>query len=291
MKLLVIWTVVYEAGEAWLDDRAPRIAAALAFFTALSLAPLLVIALLIAGAVYGSEAARGEVAGKLTGLVGEQAAAAVEEIVANSRGPGTGVLAITISLVTLVIGATGVFVEMQEALNDVWKVRPKPGNPLRTFALARLTSLGMGIGIGFLMLASLILTTATEAVGRYAAESVPGAKVITEVANLAALFAAETLLFAMIFKFLPNAILNWRDVGMGAVLTTILFTVGKYLIGIYLKHTGSLAGFGAAASLMAFLVWIYFSALVLVFGAEVTKVTARLAGRAILPTAGAEAIG
>lgn len=136
MRLLVIWAVVYEAGDAWLDDRAPRIAAALAFFTALSIAPLLVIALLIAGTAYGEEAARGEVAGKLTGLVGEQAAAAVEEIVANSRGPGTGAVALVVSLVTLVVGATGVFVELQEALNDVWKVRPKPGRPVRTFVRA-----------------------------------------------------------------------------------------------------------------------------------------------------------
>jgi membrane protein len=148
MRLRVIWAVVYEAGDAWLDDRAPRIAAALAFFTALSIAPLLVIALLIAGAAYGEEAARGEVAGRLTGLVGEQAAGAVEGLVANSRGPGTGGVAVALSLVALGVGATGVFVELQEALDDVWGVRPRPGRPVRTFVRARLTSLVMGVGSG-----------------------------------------------------------------------------------------------------------------------------------------------
>ncbi|WP_439623798.1 YihY/virulence factor BrkB family protein [Gemmata sp.] len=290
MRLRVVWDVVREAGEAWLDDRAPRIAAALAFFTALSLAPLVVIALAIAGAVYGTDAARGEVAERLAGLVGEQAAAAVEGAVANAHGPGAGPVAVAVSLVTLLVGATGVFAEMQEALNDVWGVRPKPGRPLRTFALARLTSLGMGVAVGVLMLASLVLTSATEAGGRYAAGAVPGAEAAGAAANAVALFGAEALLFAMIFKYLPNTTLSWRDVGAGALLTAALFTAGKYLIGVYLRHTGALSGFGAAASLMAFLVWIYFSALVLVFGAEVTKVTARRAGRAILPTEGAELI-
>ncbi|MBP3959855.1 YihY/virulence factor BrkB family protein [Gemmata sp. G18] len=290
MGLRGVWAVVWEAGDAWLDDRAPRIAAALAFFTALSMAPLLVIALLIAGAVYGAEAARGEIAERLTGLVGEQAAAAVEVIVANARGPGTGAVAVVVSLITLFIGATGVFVELQEALNDVWKVRPKPGRPLRTFARARLTSLVMGIGIGVLMLASLVLTTVIEAVGQYAASTVAGTATVVQVVNLVALFGVEALLFAMIFKFLPNARLGWRDVGMGALLTAVLFTIGKFLVGTYLRYTGSLSGFGAAGSLMAFLVWIYFSAMVLVFGAEVTKVTARRAGRAVVPTDNAEVI-
>ena len=290
MGLRGVWAVVWEAGDAWLDDRAPRIAAALAFFTALSMAPLLVIALLIAGAVYGAEAARGEIAERLTGLVGEQAAAAVEVIVANARGPGTGAVAVVVSLITLFIGATGVFVELQEALNDVWKVRPKPGRPLRTFARARLTSLVMGIGIGVLMLASLILTTVIEAIGQYAASTVAGTATVVQVVNLVALFGVEALLFAMIFKFLPSARLGWRDVAMGALLTAVLFTIGKFLVGTYLRYTGSLSGFGAAGSLMAFLVWIYFSAMVLVFGAEVTKVTARRAGRAVVPTDNAEVI-
>jgi len=289
MRFSVIWEIVREAGESWLDDRAPRIAAALAFFTALSLAPLLVIALVIAGAAYG-ENARGEVTGKLTGIVGEQAASAVEEIVTNAHSRGVGAISISISLITLLIGATGVFVELREALNDVWKVQPKPGTPIRTFARARLASLGMVIAIGFLMLVSLILTSTTESIARYAAGTVPGTRILVETANLAALFFVEAFLFGMIFKLLPNAQVSWRDVGTGALLTAVLFNVGKYLIGTYLRYSGSLSGFGAAASLMAFLMWIYFSALVLIFGAEVTKVTAKRAGRKIKPTESAEVI-
>ena len=289
MRFRAVWEVVQEAGESWLDDRAPRIAAAIAFFTALSLAPLLVIALVIAGAAYG-ENARGEVAGKLTGLVGEQAASAVDQIVANAHGRGTGAFSITVSLVTLFIGATGVFVELREALNDVWKVRPKPGTPFRTFAMARLVSFGMVIAIACLLLVSLILTTATETIGNYAAGTVPAVRTLVEIANLLALFCVEAFLFAMIFKLLPNTQVSWRDVVMGAVLTAVLFNVGKYLIGAYLRYSVSLSGFGAAASLMAFLMWIYFSALVLIFGAEVTKVTAERAGRKIKPSESAEAI-
>jgi membrane protein len=289
MRFSVIWKVVQEAGESWLDDRAPRIAAALAFFTALSLAPLLVIALVIAGTAYG-ESARGEVASKLTGLVGEEAATSVETIVENAHGQGARAVSISISLVTLLIGATGVIVELREALNDVWKVQPKPGTPIRTFARARLASLGMVVAIGFLMLVSLILTSATEAIARYAAGTVPGTRILLVIANLAALFVVEAFLFGMIFKLLPNAQVSWQDVGTGALLTAVLFNFGKYLIGTYLRYSGSLSGFGAASSLMAFLMWIYFSALVLIFGAEVTKVTAKLAGREIKPTKSAEAI-
>jgi membrane protein len=290
MGFRVIWGVVREAGESWLDDRAPRIAAAIAFFTALSLAPLLVIALSITGAVYGPEVARGEVSGKLTGLVGEQAAAAVEEIIKNAHGPGAGAISIAISLLTLLIGATGIFVELRAALNDIWKVRPKPGTPIRTFVRDRLASLVMVIAIGFLMLVSLILTTATEAIGRYVAGTVPGTRILVEIANLVALFSIEAFLFGLIFKLLPNAEISWRDVVTGALLTATLFSIGKYLIGTYLRYTGSLSGFGAAASLMAFLMWTYYSALVLIFGAEVTKVTAKRAGRSIKPTKNAEAI-
>jgi membrane protein len=289
MRVKILWGIVWEAGEAWLDDRAPRIGAAIAFFAALSLAPILVIALVIAGLVYGEEAARGEVAGQLAGLVGEEAASTVEGAVATSRAPRFGV-ALVVSLLTLFVGATGVFVELQEALNDVWKVRPKPGRPLRTFVRGRLVSFGMVLGVGLLLVVSLVLTTALEAAGRYAAGRVFGSAAALQAANLLASFAAEVFLFGMIFKVLPDADLAWRDVGTGAVLTAVLFNVGKYLIGLYLGYSGVASAFGAAGSLMAFLVWIYFSALVLVFGAEVAKVTAARAGRRIPPAAHAEVV-
>ena len=183
MRVKVLWEVVREAGEAWLDDRAPRIGAAIAFFTALSLAPILVIALVIAGLVYGEGAARGEVADQLAGLVGAEAAKTVEGVLANSRAPRAGVAALAVSLLTLFVGATGVFVELQEALNDVWKVRPRPGRPVRTFVRGRLLSFGMVLGVGFLLLVSLVLGTAVEAAGRYAAGRVLGSAAALQAAN------------------------------------------------------------------------------------------------------------
>jgi membrane protein len=289
MCLKFLWGVVREAGEAWLDDRGARIAAALAFYTALALAPLLVIALAVAGLAYGDRAARGELTDQLTALVGEPGAKAVEAVLANAKRPGTGA-ALAVGAAVLFVGATGVFVELQEAMNDVWKVRPKPGRPVWTFVRVRFLSFGMVLGVGFLLLVSLTLTTATEAAGRYAAGRVPGAAAAVQLANALATFALELLLFGAIFKVLPDARPTWRDVGFGAVLTAILFTLGKYLVGLYLGYAGVGSAFGAAGSVVAFLAWIYFSALILVFGAEVTRVTAERAGRRIKPAAGAEAV-
>lgn len=282
MRVKVLWEVVRDAGDAWLDDRAPRIGAAIAFFTALSLGPILVIALVIAGSVYGDGAARGEVAEQLTGLVGGEAAKTIEGVLAASRAPRAGAVALVVSLLILFVGATGVFVELQEALNDVWKVRPKPGRGVRTFVRGRLMSFGMVLGVGFLLLASVVLSAALEAAGRYTAgQEVPGSATALQVANFLLLFGVEVFLFAMIFKVLPDADLAWRDVATGAVLTAVLFNLGKYLIALYLRYTDVTSAFGAAGSLMALLVWLYFSALVLVFGAEVAKVTACAAGRGI----------
>ena len=290
MRVKVLWEVVRDAGDAWLDDRAPRIGAAIAFFTTLSLAPLLVISLVFAGLVYGKGAARGEVADQLAGFVGAEAAKTIEGVIATSRDPRSGAVAVAVSLVALFVGATGVFVELQEALNDVWKVRPRPGRRVRTFVRGRLLSFGLAVGIGVLLLASLVLGTALDAVGRYSAGRVAGSAAALQAANLFLPFAFEVFLVGMIFKVLPDADLAWRDVWTGAALTAVLFNLGKYLVGLYLGYSGVTSAFGAAGSLMAFLVWIYFSALVLVFGAEVAKVTAARSGRSIPPAANAEVI-
>lgn len=290
MRPRATWEIVRTAGEEWLDDRAPRIGAALAFFTALSLAPLLVIALALAGLVYGEEAARGEVSSRLAGFVGTDAARTVESVLANPSTPRAGVVSLIVGLVTLVVGATGVFVELQEALNDVWKVRPRPGRPVRTFVRARAMSAGMVLGVGFLLLVSLILGSGIDAVGRAVGGQVLGSGAALLVANLALTFVVEVVLFGMIFKVLPDAALAWRDVFTGAVVTAVLFNLGKYLVGLFLGYSGVATAFGAAGSLMAFLVWLYYSALVLVFGAEVAKVTAARAGRRIPPAAHAEVI-
>jgi len=290
MRPKAVWEVVRDAGEAWLDDRAPRIGAALAFFTALSLAPLLVIALALAGLVYGREAAPGEVAGGLARLVGADAARTVEGVLANPSAPRAGVVSLAVGLVTLVVGATGVFVELQEALNDVWKVRPRPGRPVRTFVRGRAVSFGMVLGVGLLLLASLVLGSAVDAAGESAAGRALGSAAALRVVALGLAVAAEVVLFGMILKVLPDADLAWRDVLTGAVVTAALFNLGKYLVGAFLGYSGVTTAFGAAGSLMAFLIWLYYSALALVFGAEVAKVTAARAGRRIPPAAHAEAV-
>jgi membrane protein len=289
MRPKALWEVVRDAGEAWLDDRAPRIGAALAFFTALSLAPLLVIALALAGLVYGREAAPGEVAAGLAGLVGADAARTVEGVLAAPAAPRVGVVSLAVGLVTLVVGATGVFVELQEALNDVWKVRPRPGRPVRTFVRGRAVSFGMVLGVGLLLLASLVLGSAVDAAGESAAGRALGSAAALRVVALGLAVAAEVVLFGMLLKVLPDADLAWRDVLTGAVVTAALFNLGKYLVGAFLGSSGVTTAFGAAGSLMAFLIWLYYSALALVFGAEVAKVTAARAGRRIPPAAHAEA--
>ena len=290
MSVRVYWDVIREAGEAWIDDRAPRIGAALAFYTALSLSPLLVIVLAIASLAFGEEAARGQVADQIKGMVGEAGASTVEAVLANSKKPESGVLALIIGLVTLVIGATGVFSELQEAMNDIWKVRSKPGRPVINFLRTRFLSLGMVLGVGFLLLVSLSLATGLEALSHYASGLFPGVAGTLKVVNFIVTFAIEGFMFGMIFKVLPDANLAWRDVATGAFLTAVLFTLGKYLIGLYIGIMSVGSSFGAAGSVVAFLVWIYYSTQILLFGAEVTKVIAERAGRRIAPAKGAEAI-
>ncbi len=290
MNIKSVWGIVREAGEAWIDDRAPRIGAALAFYTALSLSPLLVIVLAIAGLVYGEEAARGGVSGRIAGFVGQREAETIETVLSNSKAPETGVLALAVGVVTLILGASGVFGELQEAMNDIWKIRPKRGKPISTFLRSRFLSFGMVLGVGFLLIVSLFLSTALEAVRQYLTGYLPGSAAGLQVVNFIITFFIEAVLFGMIFKVLPDAKLAWRDVSFGALLTAALFNLGKFLIVLYLGHSGIGSPFGAAGSMVALLVWIYYSTQILLFGAEVTKVVAERAGRRILPAAGAEAI-
>lgn len=290
MKLRYLWDVVRDAGGAWVDDRAPRIGAALAFYTALSLSPMLVIVLAIVGMVYGEDAARGQLTQQIAGTVGEPGASAIEAVLANTHKQGGGVAALVVGIVILFVGASGVFGELQEAMNDVWKVRPKAGRPIWSYMRTRFLSFGMVLGIGFLLLVSLTLSTALQSVGQYASDMLPGMAGLLKVANFVLTFVIEAFLFGMIFKVLPDAHLTWRDVATGTLLTAALFTLGKFLISLYLGFGGVGSAFGAAGSVVAFLVWIYYSTQILLFGAEVTKIVADRAGRRIAPAEHAEPI-
>jgi membrane protein len=286
-----IFSIIKAAGNAFLDDRAPRIGAALAFYTALSLSPLLVIAIAIAGFIYGEEAAKGGIASQIEGTVGKQGAASIELILANTHRQSGGVLAIVIGAVTLFIGAMGIFGELQEAMNDIWKVQKKPGRKFwLQFLRARMLSFAMVFGVGFLLLVSLTLTTIIAAAGTYLTGKWPESASIIQFVNLVVGFAIEFALFGMIFKVLPDAQLAWRDVGIGSLITAVLFNIGKYLIVLYMGITSVGSSFGAAGSVVALLVWIYYSTQILLFGAEVTRIVSEKRGRTIAASQGAEPI-
>ena len=284
MNFTGLWTILKESGKEWMEDKASRLAAALAFYTILSIAPLVLIAVAIAGAVFGEEAATGAINDQLRGLVGEAGAEVARTTVEHANKPKAGTLATVIGVITLLFGASGVFTELQGALNAIWNVKPKPDRGIWGTIRDRFLSFGMVLVVGFLLLVSLVVSTALAALAKYAEGLAPGVPVLMQVANFAISFAVVTILFALMFKYLPDAQIAWRDVWFGALVTAALFTVGKYLIGLYLGRGGVSTPFGAAGSLVAFVVWVYYSGLIVFFGAELTEVTAEHAGRRIEPT-------
>lgn len=276
-------TIVYEAAINWREDNAPRLSAALAFYTILSLAPLFLIAIAIVGAVYGRDAATGALTEQLESWIGSAGAEIVRITVHKADHPKQGIIATVVGLLTLLFAASGVFGELKSSLNVTWNVKPKPDRGFWVFVRGRFLSFGMVLVIGFLLLVSMVHTTSMTAFGSYLDAYVPGLSMLIRWANFVMNFAIITCLFAMIFKWLPDAIIHWRDVWFGATITAILFSIGNYLIAFYLKQGGMASPFGAAGSLVAFIIWVYYSGLILFFGAELTQVTARHAGREILP--------
>jgi membrane protein len=267
-----IWDLFKTSASEWVADEAPRLGAALAYYTMLSIAPLLVVLVAIAGLVYGEAAARGELAQQLEGLVGPQGAEVLQTMLANASHPAGGLVATSIGLVVLILGASGVFIELQGSLNRIWGVQSKASGGVWGFIRTRLLSFLMVLAIGFVLLVSLALSAALTAVSRYFAED--GSPIVWQIVNQIVSFGVFTLLFALIFKLLPDAEIAWKDVWVGAALTALLFTVGKYLIGLYLGNTSVGSTYGAAGSLAVFLVWVYYSAQILFFGAEFTQVYA-----------------
>jgi membrane protein len=283
-RLRTTWTIVRETVNDWLADNATRLSAALAFYTILSVAPLLVIVIAIAGWVFGTEAATRHLEEQARGFIGSAGADVLKTTVEHAKRPSEGIIATVIGVATLLFGASGVFGELQGAMNTVWNVKPKPGRGIWSKLRDRFVSFGMVLAVGFLLLVSLVVTSILTAIGGYLSGLVPGLPVLMHVANFLLSIAVVTVLFALIFKFLPDAEISWRDVWFGALVTAGLFTLGKYLIGLYLGHAGVATPFGAAGSLVAFVVWVYYSGLIVFFGAELTKVTARHFGRQIKPT-------
>ena len=273
------------------EHNASRLAAALAYYTLLSVAPLAVIAIGVAGLVFGQDAARGQVADRLGAVVGQEAAEGVQSIVANARFPEAGFLSITIGVVVLFLGASGVFGELQASLNAIWDVEPKPGRGLWGTVRDRFFSFSMVLGVAFLLLVSLVVSTALSALGHYFQGALPGGEIIWQILNFVISLGTVTLLFALLFKVIPDVEIQWRDVWLGALFTAMLFTLGKFGLGLYLGKASVGSPYGAAGSLVVLAVWVYYAAQILLFGAELTQVFAKQHGRDIRPSDGAVRVG
>jgi len=271
---------------AWIDHRCSSKGAALAFYTLFSMAPVVIIAVSIAGAVFGEEAARGEIVGQLDDFVGLDAARAVEDAVARSRPEVAGLLPTLTGLLALLVGATTVFAQMQISLNRIWGVVAKPRKSSILILLKnRMLSLTIILTIGFVLLVSLLLNVALRAVIRYAESWVPVPALLLSGSELLLSLAVITVLFAVIFKVLPDAVIEWRDVWVGAAITASLFVAGRYLIAFYLAYTAPDSTYGAAGSLVLLLLWVYYSSLILFFGAALTKARVLAAGKEVVPRA------
>lgn len=277
-----------KAGGDWVDDNAMRLSAALAYYAVFSLAPLFIISISLAGMIFGEEAARGEITRQLSGMAGEQTAQSIEALIASASTRASGVWATIIGVVVLLFGASSVFGELRSALNTIWGVVPIPGRALSTLFIDRLLSFSMVLVIGFLLLASLVVSAFLAATSKFVGSYVSIPKSGWHALDLVISLIVITVLFAMIFKILPNAIVSWRDVFIGAWVTSLLFTVGKFLIGFYLGRSGVASTFGAAGSIVLILLWIYYSACILFFGAEFTKACACHDGNGVVPDQWAE---
>ncbi|MBA3660060.1 MAG: YihY/virulence factor BrkB family protein [Gemmatimonadales bacterium] len=278
-----------DALSGWWNDNVPRLGAALAYYTLFSLAPILIVAIAIAGFFFGREAVRGEIVGQIQDLVGFESAKAVQSMLEGASKPSQGALATVIGGLTFFIGATGAFLELQGALDAIWRVKPKEGAGLRELLVQRLVSFGLVIGVGFLLLVSLVISAALAALNKYMGALVPGLTELWLGLNVLVSLGVVTLLFAMVYKFLPDVELGWRDVWMGALVTAGLFTIGKSLIGLYLGTSSLASSYGAAGSVVVLLIWVYYSAQIVLLGAEFTRVYyERTSGTRPVPVVGAE---
>lgn len=278
-----LWLTLEETGRDWADDNASRLAAALAYYSLLSLAPLLVLTVAMLGAVFGTEAAQGKIVAELGVIVGRDAAAAIQSIVMSARAPDVGIISTVIGIVTMFVGASTMFNELHSALNEVWEVAPKPGRPFWREFRDRLLSFVMVVCVAVVLLGSLGLSTGLSALGGALAPLLPGGDWVWQLVNFGFSLAVSTSLFAVIFKYVPDVEIRWRDVWIGAGVTALLFTVGKTLLGLYLGRAAIGSAYGAAGSLIAFVVWVYYAAQILFLGAEFTQVQARRKGREITP--------
>jgi membrane protein len=284
MGLNVMWKLLSATYTKWTADHAQGLGAALAFYAIFSLAPLLLIVIAIAGSVFGQEAAQGEIIGQIQGLVGEESAKAIQSMIEEARKPAAGIIATVVALVLLFLGATGVFAQLQEALNIIWRVEAKPEQGMWKILKDRFISLLAVLGTGFLLLISLVISAALSAIGTTLEQFLPVPGFLLQLINFLVSFAIVTLLFAMIYKLLPDRSIQWSDVWIGAIITSLLFTIGKFVIGVYLGKSDVGIAYGAAGSLVVMLMWVYYASQIFLFGAEFTAVYTHARGSKLAPS-------
>jgi membrane protein len=281
-----IWTLMRDAADGWLEHRASRTGAALAFYTVFSLAPVLTLSIAIAGVFFGEAAARGEIVDEIGDLVGPQGAHLVQSVLQNAHRPGAGFIATIISIVTLILGTNTALAELKAGLDEIWNVPPERRTGFWYYVRTRLLSVGLILALGFLLLVSLVISTALDALGRLSRGELLINTVLSCINSLVA-FVLVAALFATIYKMLPSAKIAWRDVTVGSLVTAVLFTAGKFAIGLYVGNSAVASAYGAAGSVVLILIWVYYSAQILLFGAEFTRAFAyRYGSRAPANVAG-----
>lgn len=278
MDVKTLGSLLLESGNSFLSDKGTRMAAALAYYTIFSIAPLLIITIAIVALVLGQKGATYQIYQQLNGLLGDSSAKAIQTMVESANRPASGAVAVMLGFVVLLFGASGVFGELQDDLNTIWKVPPPKTGGIWSTIKARFISFSMVLGIGFLLLVSLIISAGLAALGNFIQGMMPEWQIIAEALNVVVSIATISLLFGMIFKVLPDTPVAWRDVSLGALVTAMLFTIGKTVLGLYLGRSAVTSSYGAAGALAVVLLWTYYSSMILLFGAEFTAVYARRRG-------------
>lgn len=282
-------TILKDAGSGFSQDKAIKLSGSLAYSTIFSLPPMLLLIIILGGYIYGKDALQGTIFTELNDLIGAKAALQIQDIIKNLQHQKSSTLATVVSVIALVIGATGIFVEIQDSLNMIWGIRPKAKKGFIKLLLNRLISFSMILGLGFLLIVSLMINTLILVLSREISMLFPSLSVnLFSITNTVVIFFVLSFLFSAIFKMLPDIRIQWRQVWPGAIVTTCLFLIGKFIIGLYISHNSTVSLYGAASSLIILLLWIYFSAFIFYFGAEFTKAYCEYNGKKIIPNSYAE---
>lgn len=286
MNPKALFEVFKQSFKEWGEDKAPRLGAALAYYTIFSIGPLLVIVIAVASFVFGN--AQDQIVSTIQGVVGEGGAKVIKDTIENANKGGANIIATIIGIVTLLLGASGVFGQLKDALNTIWEVQPKPGLGIVNTIKERFFSFTMVLGTGFLLLISLVVTAAVSALNEVLKSILPGGDIVGQVVSFLVSILIVALMFTLLFKFLPDVKITWSDVWIGGLMTAILFTLGQFALGFYLSSGAVGKSFGAAASFVVILVWIYYSTQILLFGAEFTQVYTNKYGSHVRPEENAE---